>query len=67
MVTLRREPDRVLCVTWGNAQGDMLLAWNALVWAVAEAGGGQVGTPSGPLPAADYRRRVDLPQILRQV
>src|SRR5205814_953475 len=24
MVTLRREPGRVVCVTWGNAQGELL-------------------------------------------
>ena len=65
MVTLRREPGRVVCVTWGNAQGELLQAWNALAWAFAEAGGGRVETPSGPLAAADFRRTADLPPALR--
>ena len=66
MVTLRREPGRVVCVTWGNAQGELLQAWNALAWALAEAGGGRVESPSGALAAADYRRTADLPPVLRQ-
>jgi len=65
MVTLRREPGRVVCVTWGNAQGELLHAWNALAWAFAEAGGGRVETPSGTLDAADFRRTADLPPALR--
>jgi hypothetical protein len=65
MVTLRREPGRVVCVTWGNAQGELLQAWNALAWAFAEAGGGRVETPSGPLDAAEFRRTADLPPALR--
>jgi hypothetical protein len=66
MVTLRREPDRVVCVTWGNAEGDLLRAWNALTWAVAEAGGGRVESRTGPLTAADFRRTADLPAALRE-
>ncbi len=65
MVTVRREPDRVTCVTWGNADAGMLRAWNALVWAFAEAGGGQVASPSGALSAEEYRRTADLPPELR--
>src|SRR5438105_7269407 len=51
MVTVRREPGRVMCVTWGNAGGEMLRAWNALTWAFAEAGGGRVESGAGPLSA----------------
>src|SRR5438105_2949866 len=51
MVTLRREPDRVEVVTWGNAEGPLLQAWNALTWAVAAAGGGQVASEGGFLSA----------------
>jgi hypothetical protein len=65
MVTLRRQAGRVVCVTWGNAQDDLLRAWNALTWAVAEAGGGRVEGAAGPLRAADYRRTADLPDALR--
>jgi hypothetical protein len=61
MVTVRREPDRILCVTWGNADAAMLRGWNALTWAVAAAGGGQVLTPTGPLDADAFRRGADLP------
>jgi hypothetical protein len=61
MVTLHREPDRVRCVTWGNADAALRQAWNALTWAVAEAGQGQVLLPSGPLSAADFRRGSELP------
>jgi hypothetical protein len=61
MVTLRREAGRIACVTWGNADPAMLQAWNALTWAVAKAGGGQVLSPSGPMAADDFRRGADLP------
>jgi hypothetical protein len=61
MVTIRREADRVRLVTWGNADAAMVQAWNALAWAFAEAGGGQV---DGQL-AADFRRQADLPAALR--
>src|SRR5262249_59720799 len=40
MVTLRREGDRVACVTWGNADDGLRRLWNALAWALAAAGGG---------------------------
>lgn len=62
MVTVRREPDRVRLVTWGNADVAMLQAWNALTWAFAEAGGGRV---EGTQSAADFRRQADLPSGLR--
>src|SRR5262249_29441560 len=52
MVTVRRAPDRVVTVTWGNADGPLRQAWNALTWAFAEAGAGQVQTENGPLGAA---------------
>jgi hypothetical protein len=61
MVTVRREPGRVVCVTWGNAQGEMLQAWHALTWAFAEAGSGRVESPSGLLSAAEYRQQSNLP------
>src|SRR5262245_23072946 len=47
MVTVRREPGRLVFVTWGNADLPLRQAWNALAWAFAEAGGGQVETPDG--------------------
>src|SRR4051794_39109172 len=42
MVTVRRAADRVVCVTWGNADAALRQAWNALAWAFAAAGQGMV-------------------------
>jgi hypothetical protein len=66
MITVRREPDRVRLVTWGNADAAMLQAWNALAWAFAEAGGGRVEDAAGPLSADEFRRSADLPQVLHK-
>jgi len=63
-ITARREADRVLLVTWGNADASMRQAWNALTWAFAEAGGGQVQTTAGPQGAAEYRQANVLPTSL---
>jgi hypothetical protein len=61
MVTVRREPDRVLLVTWGNAEPPLIQAWNALTWAFARAGGGQILGAAGPISAEDFLRTADLP------
>ncbi len=66
MVTIRREPDRVRLVTWGNADAAMQQAWNALAWAFAEAGGGRVESAEGGQSAAEFRREADLPAALRE-
>jgi hypothetical protein len=66
MVTARRENDRLLLVTWGNADGPLRQAWNALTWAFAEAGGGRVSIPDGLQAPADYRRTADLPVALTE-
>ncbi|HWG43114.1 MAG TPA: hypothetical protein VN688_10035 [Gemmataceae bacterium] len=65
MVTVRREAERLIFVTWGNADEDMLQAWNALVWAFAEVGSGQIETPKGLMVAPTYREHVELPAQLR--
>jgi hypothetical protein len=65
MVTLRRGPGRIDFVTWGNADGDLRQAWNALVWAFAEAGRGSVQTPAGAVDAAAFRRTAELPPVLQ--
>ncbi len=65
MVTVRREPDRVVAVTWGNADLALVEAWNAVAWAFAEAGGGRVLAASGPVAADEFRRAADLPAALR--
>jgi hypothetical protein len=64
MVTLRRDRNRIAFVTWGNADAAMVQAWNALIWAVAEVGGGRVDTPQGLQTAAEFRRSADLPAVL---
>jgi hypothetical protein len=65
MVTVRRDAARVVLVTWGNADAALREAWNALAWAFAEAGGGRVESADGPLDAAAYRGRAELPAALR--
>jgi hypothetical protein len=65
MVTVRRAADKLVFVTWGNADAALSQAWNALVWAFAEVGGGEVETPQGRLDAATYRVSVELPAPLR--
>jgi hypothetical protein len=64
MVTLRREPGRVSCVTWGNADAALREAWNAVAWAVAAAGG-RVETDAGELDADAFRGQVEMPAVLR--
>jgi hypothetical protein len=64
-VTVRRDGERLVFVIWGNADATMRQAWNALVWAFAEVGGGRVETPEGLLDARAYRERVELPGELR--
>jgi hypothetical protein len=65
MVTLRREQGGVVLVTWGNADLGLRQAWNALAWAYAEAAGGRVHTAEGPLDAAAFAGRAELPEALR--
>jgi hypothetical protein len=42
MVTIRRQPDRVVLVAWGNADENQRALWNALAEAWAAAGVGTV-------------------------
>jgi hypothetical protein len=65
VVTIRRELDRLALVVWGNADAEMVRAWNALTWAFAEAGKGHIQTADGLQTAAEYRSRADLPAALR--
>jgi hypothetical protein len=65
MVTVRREADAVRCVTWGNADPALAQAWNAIAWAFAEAGRGDVEGEDGPLTAARFRASADLPAGFR--
>ena len=64
MVTVRRAADRLVFITWGNADEAMIQAWNALVWAFAAVGGGQIETTNGQLDAQTYRAGNTLPPEL---
>jgi hypothetical protein len=66
MITLCRESDRVLVVTWGNADGPLRQAWNALTWALAAAGNGQVVTTNAAVTAEDYHLTAELPPSVRE-
>ena len=63
IVTVRRESDRVLLIVWGNADAKLVQAWNALTWAFAETGNGQIQTVDGWYTAAEYRSRFDVPGL----
>jgi hypothetical protein len=65
MITLRREGDRLVLVTWGNADRSLVQAWNALTWACAVVGNGQITSENGAMTADEYRRESDLPEGLR--
>jgi len=60
MVTLRAIPDGFASVVWGNADSNLRSAWDKLCWAAACAGGGEVLTPTGAMPAADFAQSVGL-------
>jgi hypothetical protein len=62
MITLRREPGRVVCVIWGNAEKELVRAWNAITWVLVHLGGGQVLTPEGPVDAGQYRTVAEFPE-----
>jgi hypothetical protein len=61
MVTLRREPDGITLVTWGNADAKLRQAWNALAWALAHLTGGTVGS----LSHAEFAKTAELPDEMR--
>ncbi len=65
MVTVRREPGRLVFVTWGNADAALREAWNAVVWAFAAVGDGVVQADNGPLAADVFRAQAEMPAALR--
>jgi hypothetical protein len=65
MVTMRHDRDRIVFITFGNADAALVQAWNGLAWAVAEVGGGRIDGPHGVVTAADFRRTAELPAVLR--
>ena len=65
MVTLVRHGREVHVVTWGNADERMQRAWNAMAWAVAKAGSGQILRPEGLQNPDEFRASVPMPDVLR--
>jgi hypothetical protein len=64
MVTIRRDAQRLVFVTWGNADAAMRQAWNALTWAFAEAGAGQIASGDSSFGAGDFLARAEMPAEL---
>jgi hypothetical protein len=65
MVTLSSHGQEIRVVTWGNANETMQRAWNAVTWAVARAGDGEIILPGGPQRADAFRASVSVPEDLR--
>lgn len=65
MITMRRDPDRITLVIWGNADAAMRQAWNALTWGVAHLSGGTVQTAIAAVSADEYAKTAELPAELR--
>ncbi|MBI2456491.1 MAG: hypothetical protein HYV46_10220, partial [candidate division NC10 bacterium] len=53
-------------VTWGNADEAMQRGWNAVAWAVATVGEGEILRPVGPQRPDDFRASVPFPEALKQ-
>jgi hypothetical protein len=66
MVTPVRHGRELHVVTWGNADVPMQRAWNAVAWAVAKAGGGQILRPEGLQSPDEFRASVPMPDVLRR-
>jgi hypothetical protein len=65
MITLRREPDGVTFVVWGNADDKLRQGWNALTWALGHLTGGGIHVAATSLSAADFASQADLPDGFR--
>ena len=61
MVTLRRDPDGITLVIWGNADANMRQAWNALTWGLAHLTSGTIRTAAGVQSLADFAKSAELP------
>jgi hypothetical protein len=65
MVTVRREPDQIQLIVWGNADAGLQQAKNVLAWAFAKTAGGQILTSGGPLAADEFLRQEGLSTLLK--
>jgi hypothetical protein len=61
MVTLCRDGDGVRVVTWGNAEGPLRQAWNAVTWGLAAVFGGAIHDQQESLSAEEFARKAELP------
>jgi hypothetical protein len=66
MISIRRDANRVVCITWGNADSALRQAWNAVAWGFAQAGGGRVESDAGPQTAADFLDGAEMPEGVRR-
>jgi hypothetical protein len=54
-------------VVWENADVKLIQAWNALTWAFAAHGNGQIETGDGrSQTAAEFKGSADLPAMLNE-
>jgi len=65
MITLRREPDGIALVVWGNADAKMRQAWNALTWGLMRLSGGIIRTATGTVSLEEFVKTAELPDELR--
>ncbi len=65
MVTLMRRGQDLAVVTWGNADEAMQRGWNAVAWAVAKAGAGEILGPGGPQSPDEFYVAVGLADLLK--
>jgi hypothetical protein len=61
MVTLRREPDGVRLVIWGNADPLLRQVWNSVTLAVAAVSKGRVETEKGRMTAEEFAQFIGSP------
>ena len=61
MITLRREPDGIHLVIWGNAERPLRESWNAIAWSLATLTDGRIRMADGEVTAAEFRGRAELP------
>ncbi len=66
MVTVVRRGDAFHIVTWGNADEVMQRAWNAVAWAAAKAGDGQILRTEGAQAPDEFRNSAAFPDAPRQ-
>ena len=65
MVTVRRVPEGITCVIWGNADLPTRQCWNALAWAFAEARHGIIQVDQQRLSSSQFRRSAEMPESIK--